>query len=76
MQGVLASNPKVLVDVEGGNNMMYLPVDKLIQNSGSRQTSGASGDIRLDDQSLRSVTNQVVDQIRQSQATTRREGRQ
>lgn len=76
MQDVLASNPKVLIDVEGGNNMMYLPVDKLIQNSGNRQTSVTSGNIRLDDQSLRNVTNQVVDQIRQSQATTRREGRQ
>lgn len=76
MQDVLASNPKVLVDVEGGNNMMYLPVDKLIQNSGNRQASATSGNMRLDDQSLRNVTNQVVDQIRQSQATTRREGRQ
>lgn len=76
MQDVLASNPKVLVDVEGGNNMMYLPVDKLIQNSGSRQSSAASGNLRLDDQSLRNVTSQVVDQIRQNQTTTRREGRQ
>ena len=76
MQEVLASNPKVLIDVEGGNNMMYLPVDKLIQNSGNRQTSAASGNVRLDDQSLINVTNQVVDQIRQSQSTTRREGRQ
>ncbi|WP_028469895.1 FtsH protease activity modulator HflK [Neptunomonas japonica] len=76
MQEVLAKNAKVLIDVEGGNNMMYLPVDKLIQNNGSRQPAVTSGNLRLDDQSLRSVTNQVVDQIRQSQATTRREGRQ
>ena len=76
MQDVLAKNAKVLIDVEGGNNMMYLPVDKLIQNSASRQAAVTSGNVRLDDQSLRDVTNQVVDQIRQSQTTTRREGRQ
>ncbi len=76
MQEVLAKNAKVLIDVEGGNNMMYLPVDKLIQNSGTRQPATSSSNMRLDDQSLRNVTNQVVDQIRQSQGTTRREGRQ
>lgn len=35
MQEVLAKNPKVMVDVkEGGNSMMYLPLDKLLQNAG------------------------------------------
>ena len=32
------STSKVLVDVEGGNNMMYLPLDKL-----TGQVSGAPG---------------------------------
>ncbi|SIT06739.1 FtsH protease activity modulator HflK [Neptunomonas antarctica] len=73
MQEVLASNPKVLIDVEGGNNMMYLPVDKLIQNSQSATVNQRN--LRLDEQSLRDVTNQVVDQIKQNQTTTRREGR-
>lgn len=30
MQEVLGNSSKVLVDVEGGNNMMYLPLDKII----------------------------------------------
>lgn len=35
MQEVLAQNPKVMVDVKsGGNSMMYLPLDKLLQNAG------------------------------------------
>jgi modulator of FtsH protease HflK len=35
MQDVLARNPKVIVDVkEGNNSMMYLPLDKLLQNAG------------------------------------------
>ena len=33
MEDVLGSTSKVLVDVEGGNNMMYLPLDKIIQQS-------------------------------------------
>lgn len=78
MQEVMANNPKVLMDVEGGNNLMYLPVDKLIQGNADRQAAGsAARTSRLDDQSLRNVTNQVVDQLRQHQSTStvRREGR-
>lgn len=33
MEDVLGSTSKVLVDVKGGNNMMYLPLDKIMQNS-------------------------------------------
>lgn len=78
MQEVMANNPKVLMDVEGGNNLMYLPVDKLIQGNAERQAAGSgSRSSHLDDQSLRNVTNQVVDQLRQRQSTStvRREGR-
>jgi membrane protease subunit HflK len=34
MEEVLANTSKVLVDVQGGNNMMYLPLDKIIKQSG------------------------------------------
>ncbi|WP_415896870.1 FtsH protease activity modulator HflK [Neptuniibacter sp. QD57_21] len=72
MQEVLSQNPKVLIDVEGGNNMMYLPLDKIMQN---RPVTGDSNrSVRLDGQSLREVTDQVVDQLRQRQGS-RREGR-
>lgn len=72
MEEVLSQNPKVLVDVEGGNNMMYLPLDRLMQNR--PVTGDVNGPVRLDNQSLRDVTDQVVDQLRQRQST-RREGR-
>lgn len=32
MQEVLSRNPKVMVDAGGGNNVMVLPLDKLMQN--------------------------------------------
>lgn len=76
MQEVLGKTPKVLVDVEGGNNMMYLPLDKLMDKQDSvRDSSGRT--LRLDDASLRSITDQVLEQARQRQnsSTTTREGR-
>lgn len=36
MQSVLANSSKVLMDVEGGNNLMYLPIDKILEQR--RQT--------------------------------------
>ncbi|MBL4762645.1 MAG: FtsH protease activity modulator HflK, partial [Gammaproteobacteria bacterium] len=32
MESVLANTSKVMVDVKGGNNMMYLPLDKLMRD--------------------------------------------
>ena len=51
-QEVFSNTTKVLVDVEGGNNLMYLPLDKLMQkdrsttgtiNLGSGPTTGSTG---------------------------------
>jgi membrane protease subunit HflK len=39
LEDILASSTKVLVDTEGGNNIMYLPLDQLMQRS-----SGSAGD--------------------------------
>jgi membrane protease subunit HflK len=35
MQEVLGNSSKVLVDVKGGNNMMYLPLDKIMEKQGT-----------------------------------------
>jgi membrane protease subunit HflK len=41
MQDVMARNNKVMVDIEKGNNVLYLPVDQL--RNGTTQTSTLSG---------------------------------
>jgi modulator of FtsH protease HflK len=42
MEHILANSSKVLVDVKGGNNLMYLPLDRLIQQQpGGRPEAGA-----------------------------------
>lgn len=46
VEEVMYNSSKILVDVEGGNNMMYLPLDKLMQQQpryeGSSSSSSAS----------------------------------
>ena len=75
VQGVYSNTSKVMVDVEGGNNMMYLPLDKLAEQSQRRAISTPS----LDSNALREITNAVTEQLRRDAAaqgsTTRRGGR-
>lgn len=73
MQQVLGQSPKVMVDVEGGNNMLYLPLDKLLENRSAPITS-ANGTVRLDDASMRAITDQVINRIGTSSSSLR-EGR-
>lgn len=44
MQEVLSRNPKVMVDAGGGNNMMVLPLEKLMQNAVFPGLPGGSGE--------------------------------
>ena len=74
VQGVYSNTSKVMVDVEGGNNMMYLPLDKLAEQSQSRSTRASS----IDSNTLREITNAVTEQLRRDAAAsgnTRRGGR-
>lgn len=61
VQSVLSQTNKVMVDVEGGNNVMYLPLDKLTPQS-QRVTPG--GEVRLDSSHIRELTNAVTEQLR------------
>jgi membrane protease subunit HflK len=67
VQKVYASSSKVMVDVEGGNNMMYLPLDKLTERASSRSTNNR---LRLDSNALRELTNAVAEQIRRDEAAS------
>jgi len=39
MESVLANSSKVMVDVEGGNNLLYLPLDKLMNRQADSMTT-------------------------------------
>jgi len=68
---VYGNASKVLVDVEGGNNMMYLPLDKIMEKSRSSiSTSGTTAD-----SDISGIADRVVEELRQRQANRVREGR-
>ena len=62
MESVLGNSSKVLVDIEGNNNLLYLPLDKLMSRTATTDT--------LND-SLNSLTQQQ-DLLRQVQQQTQR----
>ena len=72
---VYSGSSKVLVDVKGGNNMMYLPLDKLVQNLPAAPGKNAS----LSTSDISRLTDQVLNEVRSRQnsssTTTTREGR-
>ncbi|WP_396588504.1 FtsH protease activity modulator HflK [Bermanella sp. R86510] len=60
---VYKNSNKVLVDVEGGNNMMYLPLDKIMDRSRTQQgETGSSSSADIND-----LTNRVLEEIRARQ---------
>ena len=55
METVLGNTTKVMVAVEGGNNIMYLPLDRLVQRGGS--TAGVSQD------NIRNIADSIVREL-------------
>lgn len=73
VEEVLGNTSKVMVDVKGGNNMLYLPLDKLTQSGVSQLSTGTPGAGSRD---LDALTDQVIEKIRERQSSGRlREGR-
>lgn len=73
VESVMSNSTKVLMDVEGGNNMMYLPLDKIMSAGNRSVTSDSSG--RISENSVQDVADEVMDRIRQRQTTITREAR-
>lgn len=74
VQDVFGRTSKVLVDVEGGNNLLYLPLDKLRpQGTGS----GRVRQVEVDSSNIRELTDAVMEQLRRDNAVagSRRGGR-
>lgn len=72
IQEVMTNSSKVLVDVEGGNNMLYLPLDKIIQQGSSRNQSSL-----FNSSDVNSVADEVINKLRResNSATNPREVR-
>ena len=66
---------KVMVDVDGGNNMMYLPLDQIVKNMPAQSKAGA-----ISDNEISRLTDRVLNEVRarqnsSSSSSRRGEGR-
>ncbi|MAR78207.1 MAG: FtsH protease activity modulator HflK [Gammaproteobacteria bacterium] len=59
VESVLGSSTKVMIDLDGGNNLLYLPLDKILEPRLSEKSTNQSA--KTDDS-----TNTLADKIRQS----------
>ena len=72
IESVMAQSSKVMIDVDGGNNLLYLPLDKMIRQAESSSTRSVTESLSSRD--LHKLKNQVVDEIRRSQIINTRRG--
>jgi len=65
METVLGNTTKIMVAVEGGNNIMYLPLDRLTQQGGSGTTAGVTQD------NVRNIADAIVRELNDRISTGR-----
>lgn len=46
MESVLGNSSKIMVDIDGSNNLLYLPLDKLMSRSGTVETEALGNSLR------------------------------
>jgi membrane protease subunit HflK len=66
LEGVMTNSTKILLDTEGSNNMLYLPLDKIAQSQETVRRSGNLSGLDVD-----RVVDQVLERI---QRTSGRQG--
>lgn len=74
MQSVLGNTSKILVDVDGGNNMMYLPLDKLIEAGEKSSTRKVQSSMNNIDDLASRIADKVLKEA-SARSSSRREGR-
>lgn len=73
VEEVMKNSSKVLVDVEGGNNMLYLPLDKLTEQ---RSSATGGNNSAVSNMSISDIADEVIRKLRREQSSSsRRESR-
>ncbi len=62
VEQVMMNSTKILVDAESGNNMLYLPLDKLIQEGSQSKLRSDEGNGQMIDR----ITNQVLEKLQRN----------
>ncbi|WP_106478650.1 FtsH protease activity modulator HflK [Phytohalomonas tamaricis] len=77
MSDVFSKTSKALIDVDQGNSVMYLPLDKLGQGRQTRPALNNDDSQNVDTDQLEALSQRVVEHIRQNgSGAIQREGRQ
>ena len=71
VENVMMNSTKILVDTESGNNMLYLPLDKLIQEGSQSKLRSDEGNGQMIDR----ITNQVLEKLQRNVEPTSMERR-
>ena len=64
VQNVMTNSTKVMIDVEGGNNILYLPLDKIVRQSEEIVSVQPSSPGTGSTSSIRELTDRVIEEIR------------
>lgn len=75
LQMVMANSSKVMIDVEGGNNLLYLPLDKMMQSSAMGASSVSTDTSTSVGINTRQVSDRLAEQLRRDNQSRRREVR-
>ena len=75
VQDVMGNASKVLVDVEGGNNMLYLPLDQIVKSQPKVPSTSASGGGSIDEAQIRNLVEDTLRDMLRDQDSNRRGGR-
>jgi membrane protease subunit HflK len=62
IEQVMTDSTKVLMDTKGGNNMLYLPLDKLVQQGNTGPTRSNDNNNQLIDR----VANEVIEKLQRN----------
>ena len=61
IESVLSKSSKIMVDIEGGNNLMYLPLDRFMQSGAGAGALGQDSVRNIADAVMREINNRVAD---------------
>ena len=64
IQAVMSNSTKVMIDVEGGNNILYLPLDKIAESARGIESLNVRSNSSSNSSSISDLTNQVIEEIR------------
>ncbi len=75
VETVMSTASKVLMDVESGNNIMYLPLDKIAGAAAASANRPIPSAGQVDEHSVQGLADQVVRRLNQDNQVNRREAR-